>query len=211
VFCVKHKIKRNRHTKIEEIKTLLAPYLFILVADANGKWGASSLIVLVNPWLRPAPSGKVMSSRNIIKDTTSQSQRLIVENSPHDWNRCKHRLNKALEELESTFDKMPIADKAQYSYLCPGPQQLVTRPTQCQMIRQPMDPKSRLRAIKVFNVMLARLWRRRCAEVCDLHELVRKYQQKVRRLHITASSNPFINRDSFLSHIIIFCRLYTSI
>ncbi|XP_034490167.1 uncharacterized protein LOC117793850 isoform X2 [Drosophila innubila] len=137
-----------------------------------------------------------MSSSGIIKDKTTQSQRLNVENSPHDWHRCKHRLNKALEELESTFDKMPIAHKAQYSYLCPGPQQLVTRPTQCQMIRQPMDPKSRLRAIKVFNVMLARLWRRRCAEVCDLHELVRKYQQKanVMRDDIFLRNN-MINRE----------------
>ncbi|KAL7743199.1 hypothetical protein ACLKA6_016327 [Drosophila palustris] len=125
-----------------------------------------------------------MSSPNIIKDNNIASQRHIVIdnsiNSPLDWNAFQHRLITALEELESTFDKMPRAHKPQFSYLCPGPQQLVTAPkAKCQKIpMKPMDPTSRMRAIKVFNVILARLWRRRCAEVCDLHELVRKYQQK---------------------------------
>ncbi|XP_043660498.1 uncharacterized protein LOC122624837 [Drosophila teissieri] len=41
---------------------------------------------------------------------------------------------------------------------------------------QEMDAGARLLAIRFFNLMLAKLWRRRRAEVCDLHTLVRKYQ-----------------------------------
>ncbi|XP_039497294.1 uncharacterized protein LOC120455310 [Drosophila santomea] len=41
---------------------------------------------------------------------------------------------------------------------------------------QEMDARTRLLAIRFFNLMLAKLWRRRRAEVCDLHTLVRKYQ-----------------------------------
>ncbi|XP_016980120.1 uncharacterized protein LOC108045337 [Drosophila rhopaloa] len=46
---------------------------------------------------------------------------------------------------------------------------------------QQMDAETRLLAIKFFNLMLARLWRRRKAEVCDLHTLVRKYQDHAAR------------------------------
>ncbi|XP_017045951.1 uncharacterized protein LOC108091323 [Drosophila ficusphila] len=46
---------------------------------------------------------------------------------------------------------------------------------------QQMDAKNNLLAVKFCNLMLARLWRRRKAEVYDLHALVRKYQDHAAR------------------------------
>ncbi|XP_016946272.2 uncharacterized protein LOC108021954 [Drosophila biarmipes] len=46
---------------------------------------------------------------------------------------------------------------------------------------QPMDVQNRLLAIRFFNLMLGKLWRRRRAEVCELHTLVRKYQAHAAR------------------------------
>lgn len=123
-----------------------------------------------------------MSSPNIIKDNKSQSSFEIG-------------LNQTLEELILTFEQMPKPQKAQYAYLCPGPQELITVPAPSQIQLQPMDPMSRLRASKVCNVLLARLWRRRCAEVSDLHELIRKYQQKANKM-----------RDDLFLHHNLICR-----
>ncbi|TDG41213.1 hypothetical protein AWZ03_012361 [Drosophila navojoa] len=108
-------------------------------------------------------------------------------------NRCgmEQNLNQDIDELNSTFEKMMRPHKSKCAYLRPSPSPILTGPisprqqqpnatiqTVATAAAQPMDMTSRMRAIKVFNVMLARLWRRRCAEVCDLHELVRKYQIK---------------------------------
>ncbi|EDW06053.1 uncharacterized protein LOC6585583 isoform X2 [Drosophila mojavensis] len=102
----------------------------------------------------------------------------------------EQNLNQDIDELNSTFEKLMRPHKSKYAYLRPSTSPILTdpitprqQPNAIQTVAtattpQPMDIPSRMRAIKVFNVMLARLWRRRCAEVCDLHELVRKYQIK---------------------------------
>lgn len=48
-----------------------------------------------------------------------------------------------------------------------------------QLALDTMDPETRLRASKFFNLMLIKLLRRRKAEVFDLHTLVRRYQDYV--------------------------------
>lgn len=93
-------------------------------------------------------------------------------------------LNRDIDELSSTFEKMMRPHKSKYAYPRPLPtatsaSTVIDRQQHPIALAHHMDLPSRMRAIKVFNVMLARLWRRRCAEVCDLHELVRKYQVKV--------------------------------
>lgn len=42
-----------------------------------------------------------------------------------------------------------------------------------------MDASSRMRATKVVNIFLCKVWRRRCNEVYNLHQLMQKYQQQV--------------------------------
>ncbi|XP_052849262.1 uncharacterized protein LOC128260358 isoform X2 [Drosophila gunungcola] len=49
------------------------------------------------------------------------------------------------------------------------------------VLEQQMDAETRLLATRFFNIMLARLWRRRKAEVCDLDTLVRSYQEDAAR------------------------------
>ncbi|XP_017114167.1 uncharacterized protein LOC108137131 isoform X2 [Drosophila elegans] len=49
------------------------------------------------------------------------------------------------------------------------------------VLEQQMDAETRLLATRFFNIMLARLWRRRKAEVCDLNTLVRTYQEDAAR------------------------------
>lgn len=45
-----------------------------------------------------------------------------------------------------------------------------------------MDETSRMRATKVINVFLCKVWRRRCTEVYNLHQLMEKYQKQVGEL-----------------------------
>ncbi|XP_030568831.1 uncharacterized protein LOC115768396 isoform X2 [Drosophila novamexicana] len=140
-----------------------------------------------------------MSSPNIIRDIP---QRHIVghththshshshnhsytlthtHNHNQNWNGMEQSLNQDIEELSSTFERMMRPHKAKYAYprpATPTPQRIPDSLSASGIVGHTMDMPSRMRAIKVFNVMLARLWRRRCAEVCDLHELVRKYQSK---------------------------------
>ncbi|EDW62817.1 uncharacterized protein [Drosophila virilis] len=142
-----------------------------------------------------------MSSPNIIRDIPqrhivghththshnhSHSHTLIhththTHNHNQNWNGMEQSLNQDIEELSSTFERMMRPHKAKYAYprpATPTPQRIPDSLTASGIVGHTMDMPSRMRAIKVFNVMLARLWRRRCAEVCDLHELVRKYQSK---------------------------------
>ncbi|KAH8386434.1 hypothetical protein KR093_000456, partial [Drosophila rubida] len=140
----------------------------------------------------------------------------IVLHSPRDWAAYETRLNRALQELESTFDKMPVPPQAHYSLLCPGPQQLLPaksckdnggnasshRRLQLASLAvgqeqgSRMDASSRLHAMKVCNVLLTRLWRRRCTEVSDLHELIRKYQLKANSMRDDLFlRNNMINRE----------------
>ncbi|EDV91993.1 GH24665 [Drosophila grimshawi] len=58
-----------------------------------------------------------------------------------------------------------------------------------------MDMVSRMRVMKFFNVILARLWRRRCSEVCELNELVRKYESKINKTH-----DELIKRNKMICH-----------
>ncbi|KAH8308586.1 hypothetical protein KR018_012440 [Drosophila ironensis] len=46
-----------------------------------------------------------------------------------------------------------------------------------------MDTETRLRASQFFNLMLARMWRRRKAEVLDLHALVHRFRAHAVRCH----------------------------
>ncbi|KAH8400255.1 hypothetical protein KR215_009561 [Drosophila sulfurigaster] len=143
-------------------------------------------------------------------DQTQQPQRHIVLHSPRDWTAYETCLNRTLDELNSTFDKMPQPSKPQYSFLCPGPNQLITSAVSSsrspslsspfykdqQQNTPKMDVASRMHAMKVCNVLLARLWRRRCSEVSDLHELVRKYQLKANSMRDDLfMRNNMINRE----------------
>ncbi|KAH8396268.1 hypothetical protein KR222_007028 [Zaprionus bogoriensis] len=110
-----------------------------------------------------------MSSPNIIQDTP---QRHTVE-----YSRTERRLITVIKELALTFERMPKPPKAHTACICPRPQQ-PPDPYAKGRLNQ-LDGPSRMRASKVLNVFLFRLWRRRCAEVHDLHELVRKYQHQV--------------------------------
>lgn len=101
------------------------------------------------------------------------------ENSIIEYSNIERRLFSAIEKLAIIFGNMPKPPTCHRSnMLSLGANDNNNHKVHMQIAT--MDEPSRIMANRVLNVFLFKVWRRRCDEVHNLHELVRKYQQQVR-------------------------------
>lgn len=114
-----------------------------------------------------------MSSPQIKKETPEEEEDSILE-----YSNIERRLFSAIEKLAIIFENMPKPPQSQRSYRPSMGLNDVNHNVHMQIAT--MDETSRIMANKVINVFLFKVWRRRCDEVHNLHELVYKYQQQVR-------------------------------
>lgn len=100
------------------------------------------------------------------------------EDSILEYSNIERRLFSAIEKLGIIFENMPKPPNSQRSFRPSLGLNNVNHNLHMQIAT--MDQTSRIMANKVLNVFLFKVWRRRCDEVHNLHELVYKYQQQVR-------------------------------
>lgn len=113
-----------------------------------------------------------MSSPQIKKETPEEEDSIL------EYSNIERRLFSAIEKLAIIFENMPKPPQSQRSYRPSLGLNDVNHNVHMQIAT--MDETSRIMANKVINVFLFKVWRRRCDEVHNLHELVYKYQQQVR-------------------------------
>ncbi|EDV45798.1 uncharacterized protein LOC6550995 [Drosophila erecta] len=130
--------------------------------------GMGELQLMFNRLAPPPSSGKEPDNRsNPIIHNLDDKPLPVVTGS---WGQVKgtHTRNSILnpEDIEPEIEEKSV-QPMQLTEEDPPPQEL--------------DAETRFLAIRFFNLVLAKLWRRRRAEVCDLHTLVRKYQAHAAR------------------------------
>lgn len=113
-----------------------------------------------------------MSSPNIKQETQEEEDSII------EYSNIERRLFSAIEKFAKIFENMPKPPKSHRSNWPSVSLNDISQNVHMQIAT--MDEPNRIMANKVINVFLLKVWRRRCDEVHNLHDLVQKYQQQVR-------------------------------